>query len=104
MQRSYTVLAERYDLKENGDAELLRSIVRFAAVDCAVDKVLCNTQLVDDYPALRHYREGKIHASWRPSGKRNLPEAVMAWLNKTLTAPTPRADPADSATSLLTAS
>mmetsp|Transcript_61749 Transcript_61749/g.122188 ORF Transcript_61749/g.122188 Transcript_61749/m.122188 type:complete len:261 (+) Transcript_61749:150-932(+) len=104
MQRSYMVIAERYDAKQNSDTELLRSTVRFAAVDCAVDKVLCNTQLVDDYPAVRHYREGKIHASWKPIGKQKTGKSVMAWLDKTLTAPAPRADPAVSATSVLTAS
>lgn len=96
MQRSYMRFAERYDAKQNGDAELFRSIVRFAAVDCAVDKVLCNTQLVEDYPTLRHYREGKIHASWTGSGKINESKALMAWLQKTLTAPTPGADTASS--------
>jgi len=103
MHRSYMVLAERYDAKQNGDAELFRRTVRFAAVDCAVDKVLCNTQLVEDYPTLRHYREGKIHASWRGRGKINESKAVTAWLEKTLT-PEPQAGAANHAFSLLTTS
>jgi len=103
MQRTYMVLAERYDVNQNGDTELLRKTVRFATVDCALDKVLCNTQLVEDYPALKHYRGGKIHESWRGRGKISESKAVTAWLEKTLTAPTSPADPADGASSLLTA-
>jgi len=103
-RRSYMVLAEKYDAKQNSDAELLRSTVRFASVDCAVDKVLCNTQFVEDYPTLRHYREGKIHASWKGSGRINESKALAAWLEKTLTAPAPQAGAADSTSSLLTAS
>jgi len=32
--------------------------VRFAQVDCAIDKVLCNEQGVVDYPMVAHYRDG----------------------------------------------
>lgn len=103
MHRSYMVLAEKYASKHNGEMELLRSNVRFATVDCAVEKVLCNTQLVDDYPTLRHYREGKVHASWKGRGKLNESKAVTAWLDKTLTAPAPQADLTDSTSSFLTA-
>jgi len=103
MQRSYMVLAEKYDAKQNSGTELLRSTVRFATVDCAVDKPLCNTQLVEDYPTLRHYRAGKVHASWRGRGKMNESQAVTAWLEKTLVAPAPQADPAKNASPLLTA-
>eukprot|EP00440_Ansanella_granifera_P028784 gb/GFBE01031264.1/.p1 GENE.gb/GFBE01031264.1/~~gb/GFBE01031264.1/.p1 ORF type:complete len:248 (+),score=43.00 gb/GFBE01031264.1/:1-744(+) len=35
------------------------SKIRFAQVDCAIDKVLCNEQKVDDYPSVAHYREGR---------------------------------------------
>jgi len=102
LHRSYMVLAERYDVNQNGATELLRKTVRFAAVDCALDKVLCNTQLVEDYPAFRHYRGGKIHATWKGKGKLSESKAVTVWLEKILRAPTPRADPADSASALLT--
>jgi len=104
LQRSYMMLAERYDAQQNNDMELLRSTVRFASVDCAVDKVLCNSQLVDDYPTLRHYREGNMLASWRGRGKLNESKAVAGWLDKTLAAPTRGADPTEAAHGLLTAS
>lgn len=47
------------------NTQLLTSKVRFAAVDCAVDKVLCNSQDVKDYPTVIHYAGQRRLASWR---------------------------------------
>lgn len=43
---------------------LFETTVRFAYVDCAVDKVLCNTQDVDGYPAIAHYSQHKMTGMW----------------------------------------
>lgn len=63
MRQTYLDLASSYERKLNTDA-LLRLPVRFAEVDCQVDKVLCNEQLVDWYPALVHYHRGEKVARW----------------------------------------
>jgi len=44
---------------------VLSSEVRFAAVDCATEKALCNTQNVDTYPFVAHYRNRKQVKVWR---------------------------------------
>eukprot|EP00747_Dinoflagellata_sp_TGD_P161867 gnl/TRDRNA2_/TRDRNA2_178852_c0_seq1.p1 gnl/TRDRNA2_/TRDRNA2_178852_c0~~gnl/TRDRNA2_/TRDRNA2_178852_c0_seq1.p1 ORF type:complete len:265 (-),score=62.34 gnl/TRDRNA2_/TRDRNA2_178852_c0_seq1:66-860(-) len=42
--------------------------VRFAQVDCAVDKVLCNEMGVEDYPTVMHYHQQEKLASWTAQG------------------------------------
>lgn len=53
----YIVQAEDFSRSLN-QGSLWRDVVRFASVDCAVDKVLCNEQLVDTYPMVAHYAGG----------------------------------------------
>eukprot|EP00418_Pyrodinium_bahamense_P075007 CAMPEP_0179060102 /NCGR_PEP_ID=MMETSP0796-20121207/25692_1 /TAXON_ID=73915 /ORGANISM="Pyrodinium bahamense, Strain pbaha01" /LENGTH=258 /DNA_ID=CAMNT_0020756873 /DNA_START=116 /DNA_END=892 /DNA_ORIENTATION=+ len=78
IQESYMDLARHFETALNNGA-LLRDVVRFASVDCAVDKVLCNEQLIDDYPTVVHYSKGKQGEAWtRSTGK--LPN----WLEKEL--------------------
>jgi len=43
---------------------------RFAQVDCAVDKVLCNSQSVETYPTVVHYRRGGRVGQWSQSGRK----------------------------------
>jgi len=43
---------------------LLTKGVRFATVDCATDKVLCNQQRVEQYPTVHHYHNGQRVATW----------------------------------------
>lgn len=49
--------------KLNSDI-VLRSRARFAEVDCATDKELCNDQLVDSYPTVVHYFGGQRVSRW----------------------------------------
>mmetsp|Transcript_30807 Transcript_30807/g.71108 ORF Transcript_30807/g.71108 Transcript_30807/m.71108 type:complete len:272 (-) Transcript_30807:188-1003(-) len=49
--------ARRWQSELNTDASVVH--VRFAQVDCAVDKVLCNEQRVLSYPTVAVYREGQ---------------------------------------------
>lgn len=44
---------------------VLSTEVRFAAVDCATEKALCNTQNVDTYPFIAHYRNHEQVKVWR---------------------------------------
>lgn len=73
---------------------LLNKEVRFAAVDCAIDKVLCNEQAVETYPTVHRYRDGKRIASWS-GGRRDDPERLAKWLQRQLAnagSPEPGAD------------
>lgn len=62
---------------------LLSKEVRFAAVDCAIDKVLCNEQSVETYPTVHRYKDGKRIASWS-GGRRDDPERLAKWLQRQL--------------------
>jgi len=44
---------------------VLSTEVRFAAVDCATEKSLCNEQNVNTYPFVAHYRQRKQVRVWR---------------------------------------
>lgn len=61
--------------------DLLSSEVRFAKVDCATDKVLCNEQDVDGYPTVNHYVGGVLVAKFS-GGQKNDLERFPKWLNK----------------------
>uniref|UniRef100_A0A7S4R8T5 Thioredoxin domain-containing protein n=1 Tax=Alexandrium monilatum TaxID=311494 RepID=A0A7S4R8T5_9DINO len=75
---TYLGLAEEHNKALNGGS-VLRDVVRFASVDCAVDKVLCNEQLVDNYPTVVHYKGGVRVKAW--TGK---PAKLAKWLGKEL--------------------
>lgn len=70
------------------NAELLTSEVRFAKVDCATDKVLCNQQDVQGYPTVFHYRRGERVARFF-RGRSNDGEELAKWLRKQLGGLTP---------------
>jgi len=57
---------------------------RFAKVDCAVDKVLCNSQDVEAYPTAVHYRRGGRAGEWSQSGRPIEKEvkSFKKWLDK----------------------
>lgn len=58
--------------------------VRFASVDCASDKPLCNEMEVDHYPLVRHYRAGQVVASWKGRGKEEDLARLAKFLEKQL--------------------
>jgi len=66
MLQTYKKLAVQWQGNLNAD-ELFRLQVRFARVDCATDKVLCNAMSVNDYPMVHHYSGGQRVASWSAS-------------------------------------
>lgn len=53
VDRPYAALAGQWQDRMNTD--LLSTEVRFAYVDCATDRVLCNEQLIEEYPMIFHY-------------------------------------------------
>lgn len=76
---------------------VLTSRVRFARVDCAADKVLCNEQGVEMYPTVQRYSQGERVAVWLPPegrGKSREEDArsLAAWLRGQLEAAGERAE------------
>eukprot|EP00438_Fugacium_kawagutii_P011223 Skav228653 [mRNA] locus=scaffold2369:101852:105965:+ [translate_table: standard] len=53
----YAELARTWQHQKNADSSFLR--LRFAQVDCAVDKTLCNQQRVSTYPFVAIYSAGQ---------------------------------------------
>jgi hypothetical protein len=85
-----TYSQESADWQQRLNTDLFRLAVRFANVDCAPDKVLCNEQEVEEYPTVVHYYQGKAVAKWTPSGRRELnkvAERLQKWIRKQLEHP-----------------
>lgn len=77
------------------NSDLFRLAVRFATVDCASEKVLCNEQGVQEYPTVVHYHEGQATARWTPGGRRDLAkvmERLQKWITKRME-PDPASQP-----------
>jgi len=75
----YRQLTETW--QEQLNSALLTTEVRFAAVDCATEKALCNTQNVVTYPFVAHYRNRKQVSRWKgksfETDKRRLKEYLQ---------------------------
>eukprot|EP00448_Togula_jolla_P007364 CAMPEP_0170600614 /NCGR_PEP_ID=MMETSP0224-20130122/17426_1 /TAXON_ID=285029 /ORGANISM="Togula jolla, Strain CCCM 725" /LENGTH=291 /DNA_ID=CAMNT_0010925347 /DNA_START=81 /DNA_END=956 /DNA_ORIENTATION=+ len=69
--------------QERYNKNLLSAKVRFARVNCATDKVLCNEQGVEEYPTLVHYETGRAVEHWN-GNRRHADTAMKKWLNKAL--------------------
>lgn len=63
LRSAFRGLGVRHEKRLNTGA-LLAPVARFAEVDCATDKALCNEQLVDGYPTVVHYRRGDRLGVW----------------------------------------
>lgn len=61
------------------NTEILSMEVRFATVDCATGKSLCNEQGVVSYPSVHRYHKGKRIASWS-GGRKDDKERLAKWL------------------------
>jgi hypothetical protein len=60
--------------------------VRFAEVDCAADKPLCNENHVEMYPSVVHFKKGKLIKAWDVSkGAKSLSGDISLWISKELT-------------------
>mmetsp|Transcript_31066 Transcript_31066/g.58259 ORF Transcript_31066/g.58259 Transcript_31066/m.58259 type:complete len:218 (+) Transcript_31066:73-726(+) len=60
------------------------SAVRFAMVDCATEKVLCNAEGVDMYPTIAHYKDGLQLRQTQLNPKR-MKQRLLPWLQEGLT-------------------
>mmetsp|Transcript_112399 Transcript_112399/g.324702 ORF Transcript_112399/g.324702 Transcript_112399/m.324702 type:complete len:280 (-) Transcript_112399:304-1143(-) len=74
----FTALGIDWQGKLNHDMISLH--VRFAKVDCATEKVLCNEQGVDTYPVVAHYSAGAQVALWRGGTKKDH-ERLTKWIS-----------------------
>jgi thiol-disulfide isomerase/thioredoxin len=63
---------------------VLSTEVRFAAVDCATEKALCNTQNVDVYPYIAHYRNREQVKVWRGKALDTDEKRLRSFLQKEL--------------------
>uniref|UniRef100_A0A7S4V0J4 Thioredoxin domain-containing protein n=1 Tax=Alexandrium monilatum TaxID=311494 RepID=A0A7S4V0J4_9DINO len=77
----YQDQAEHWQLRLNNG--LLNARTRFAVVDCAIHKVLCNEQAVEDYPTIVHYGRGVRVGQFTMNGKTD-PDRFVAWLEAQL--------------------
>jgi thiol-disulfide isomerase/thioredoxin len=75
-------LSEKWQAQLNG--ALLSTEVRFATVDCASDKALCNTQRVDTYPMVSHYEKRQQVKIWRGKSYDSDKQRLMQFLQKEL--------------------
>jgi hypothetical protein len=62
---------------------LFSNQVRFARVDCASHKPLCNQEGVQNYPTVTHYQRGQQVAKWSGNG-RNDDKRLVKWLAERL--------------------
>lgn len=61
--------------------------VRFAEVDCAKEKALCNENNVQNYPSVIHFKDGKFAREWELSkGATSLSTDISKWISKVLSA------------------
>lgn len=66
------------------NSALLYTEVRFAAVDCATEKALCNTQNVETYPFVSHYHHRKQVKNWQGKSFETDEMRLQAFLQKEL--------------------
>jgi len=81
LEEPYKQLANEWHGRAN--TQLMKNEVRFAAVDCAVDKVLCNSQAAKNYPVVNHYTQHAKVSAWFGGGRKNpamVTEKLASWL------------------------
>lgn len=78
----YRKLTEKWQDKLNSG--LLSTEIRFAAVDCATEKALCNTQNVETYPFVSHYHRRKQVKNWKGKSFQTDEKRLRDFLQKEL--------------------
>lgn len=76
---SFELLGAQWEEKLNS-GDLFGSSVRFAKVDCATDKELCNSEDVEDYPTAMHYQHGQRMGRWAGGAP-----GLVRWVKQELT-------------------
>jgi len=83
MDRPFMSLAQDWENRLNTD--LLSTEVRFATVDCATDRVLCNEQGIHQFPKVMLFHDHRAAASWTSSGSlKQITSSLAAWAQKQL--------------------
>lgn len=88
ISRPFAALADEWQEKMNTD--LISTEVRFAHVDCATDRVLCNEQFVEEYPVLLHYHQrqfltgGAVGRALDRGGIKGMMWAMQEWVAQEL--------------------
>jgi hypothetical protein len=83
----YKLMAVHWEqhLAENASSWQATAI-RFAEVDCATDKALCNENNVQEYPSVHHFHNGRLASEWEPSkGATSLSKDISKWVTRELT-------------------
>lgn len=78
IQHHFAARSAEWDSQLNGGA-LLTLQSRFARVDCATDKPLCNERGVESYPTVQHFAKGQLVASWE-GGRKSDAESLAKFL------------------------
>jgi len=78
----FKALTQKWE--EQLSSPLFTTEVRFAAVDCATEKALCNQQKVNTYPFVGHYRQRKQVSAWRGNSLANDEKRLRDYLQKEL--------------------
>lgn len=69
---------------ELNDERIVTKKVRFARVNCATDKVLCNEQWVEEYPTVNHYKGRQLVEQWTSRSEKSDTVRLQKWLHKSL--------------------
>jgi len=96
LARPFADMAGQWESRLN--TEIMNLNVRFAVVDCAVDKVLCNDQYVQGYPTVHRYVKGKRFATWT-GGSGQDGARLAQWLTQQLNTTAVAKEPKPIATS-----
>lgn len=82
-ERPFMEFARDWENRLNTD--LLSTEVRFATVDCATDRVLCNEQGIHQFPKVVMYEDHHAGASWTSSGTlKQIISSLESWGRKQL--------------------
>jgi len=70
-----------HDMEKELNQDSMKTVIRFAEVDCSTDKPLCNAQKVETFPTLLHYQRGVISSHWEGhyGGKKDVKE-MTEWM------------------------
>lgn len=81
LREAYVDYARSNEDALNADS-LLMPRVRFAEVECAMDKVLCNEQEIEYMPRIQHWHQGRMVKLWRATTRNmsKLEARIVNWL------------------------
>jgi len=83
LERPFSAVGSKWQDRVN--TNLLSTEVRFATVDCSTDKVLCNEQMIYEFPKIVHFHKHAAVSSWS-GGLRytELVNGMRTWIGQQL--------------------